>query len=109
MGTRDRARQLHGETELLRVLVATLMTEVDALVPATEDGRRTRIDVLARMITSTAADVSAELERLGAPETAAPDHLDNVVELPRGEATLAGNHPVFRGAAGGDRRATARK
>lgn len=94
MGARNRAQQLHGEAKLLRVLVDTLMIEVDALVPASEDGRRTRVDVLARMITTTAADVSDQLDRLGTTADAAPVDVTNVVPLRR-DTAQARTHPVF--------------
>lgn len=91
MGTRDHAGHLREETELLRVLVATLLAEVDALVPDRDDGRRTRVDVLARMITTTAAD----LHQRGRPDETSPADVTNVVQLPRDHATQASTHPVF--------------
>lgn len=94
MGTRDRAQQLCRETELLRVLVATLVSEVDVLVPAGEDGRRTRVAVLARMITTTAADVSDQADQLGATADAAPADGTNVVPLRR-DTARGRTHPVF--------------
>lgn len=94
MGARDRAQRLRRETELLRVLIATLMSEVDALVHASEDGRRARVDVLARMITMTAADVSNQADQLGSAADATPADVTNVVPLRR-DTMKARTHPVF--------------
>lgn len=88
---RDRAQQLHRDTELLRVLLATLLSEVDDRIPAGEDGRRAR--VLARMVTTTAADVSDELHRLSTGT--APADTTTLVQLPRGDTSHARTHPVF--------------